>query len=297
MCATEAIQHRCPKCAKALAGEAPHCAGCGASWGSATVGPTWIVDFLGVTAPAQCRCPEHQGHETCRIDLNALPAPSTGPKRYHHKSKIIRRFLDWRERVILDVGCREAPIGHLLAGRNYVIGVDLCPRNMLAGEPNALDKGYRELLIADAENLPIADGQADLVIATDVLEHAVCPEKLLAEFHRVLRPGGQLVVTVPNLVSYNNRLSILFGSGVGIELHLMLKGRSPVNPITGPRYPDQRQHLRFFTSRSLARLMASSGFAIVRRIGYDPVLSRIPLFDRLFRNWCQLAVVFGVRNG
>ncbi len=50
---------------------------------------------------------------------------------------------------------------------------------------------------ADAMRLPFADACADLVTALDVLEHLDRDGDAAAEIHRVLRPGGRLVVTVP----------------------------------------------------------------------------------------------------
>lgn len=267
------------------------CESCGLTYRSAAVGNTKVIDFLSVTAPGECRCPEHLRDMRCRIDLKELEVPPPAPRAVHHKAKILRPYRGYRDKVVLDVGCREAPIGHLLAESNCLIGVDTCPKSMLTATPNALDKGYKALLIADAKNLPMADEQADLVIVTDMLEHALVPEKLLAELHRVLKTGGELIVTVPNLVSYNNRTSVLLGSGTGMELHRLLKFKSPFVPYNGPRYPDQRMHLRWFTRGSLARVLEACGFGAMRSRGWDPVLSRIPGADRLFGNICLLAVV------
>jgi len=167
---------------------------------------------------------------------------------------------------------------------------------MLTGKESALGKGYRALLVANAENLPIADEQVDLVLATDLLEHVVVPEKMLSEFRRVLRPGGELLVTVPNLVSFNNRVSILLGYGSGLELQRLLKLRSPFLPWGAPRYPDQRVHLRWFTRTSLARVLTATGFRVKSMRGYDPLLSHIPLADRIMRNFCSLVVAFAERR-
>ena len=48
-----------------------------------------------------------------------------------------------------------------------------------------------------ARRIPFPDGHFDALLCTEVLEHAVAPEALIAEMHRVLRPGGSLVLTVP----------------------------------------------------------------------------------------------------
>ncbi|HEY3323945.1 MAG TPA: class I SAM-dependent methyltransferase [Planctomycetota bacterium] len=290
------IHYQCPSCKTALSPERK-CGACGVSFPHRSVGGTEITDFLLATRPAgECRCPVDQASERCNVFLDQLAPVPAEPFAEHYKSRILQPLRASRDQVILDIGCREAPIGHLLAKDNCVVGVDRCPQKMLVSTPNALDKGYKELWIADAAALPVADAQADVIIATDLLEHVVTPEILLKEFHRALKPGGRILISVPNLVSYNNRLSILLGSGVGMELHLVLKGRCPVNPISGARYPEQTQHLRFFTLKSLLRTVEACGFRAERAWGYDPVLSRIPFGDRLLRNFCLLSVVLAVKS-
>ena len=290
------ITYRCPKCRQDFPGRDTRCPSCGAQYQSVQVEGTRVVDFLGVCLPGECHCPQHTGDSPCRIDLSALRPPEPAPKKHHHKAKVLRPFLHWRDKVVLDVGCREAPIGHLLAGDNDLIGADICPLTMLHSRPNALGKSYAQLLVADGLDLPLADAQVDLVIATDILEHQLEPERLLAEFRRVLKPGGSLVLTVPNLTSYNNRLSMLVGCGAGIELHQLLKGGSLRNPVTGPRFPDQRKHLRWFTVASLSAFVRANGFVVRRRLGYDPVLSRLGGADVLLRGLCQVAGVWAVRG-
>lgn len=60
----------------------------------------------------------------------------------------------------------------------------------------ARDRGL-DVVRADAGALPFRSGAADLVVAFDVLEHLADEERALAELHRVLRPGGRLLVAVP----------------------------------------------------------------------------------------------------
>jgi SAM-dependent methyltransferase len=67
------------------------------------------------------------------------------------------------------------------------------------GQPGALvaaDRGI-PVLRGDAQQLPVADGSLDLVVAFDVLEHLVDDDAATAEVARVLRPGGRFLVAVP----------------------------------------------------------------------------------------------------
>jgi len=52
-------------------------------------------------------------------------------------------------------------------------------------------------LIGDDGRWPVEDGQANVLLATETLEHIPDPPAFLAEAHRCLRPGGRLVLTVP----------------------------------------------------------------------------------------------------
>jgi len=55
--------------------------------------------------------------------------------------------------------------------------------------------------VADAAALPFPDGAFDAVVALDVLHHVDRPAAVLAEAHRVLRPGGRLLVFEPNVLN------------------------------------------------------------------------------------------------
>lgn len=95
--------------------------------------------------------------------------------------------------TVVDVGCGTGATARDLGRFGRVIGVDfstlalgLCRR-----------RGLNDLLRGSAESLPMADGSADLIVATDILEHLDDDRAALAEFRRVLRPGGHLVATVP----------------------------------------------------------------------------------------------------
>lgn len=68
---------------------------------------------------------------------------------------------------------------------------------------------------ADAAQLPFPDGAFDAVIAMHMLYHVADQEKAIAEFHRVLRPGGIMLATTNGIDNMRElyRLSTVFGSG------------------------------------------------------------------------------------
>lgn len=96
---------------------------------------------------------------------------------------------------ILDVGCGPAALTHDLLnqiqGKRY-IGVDLAPAMVVAAQ-----RQYPTLewLQADVEALPFAAAQFDLVIANLVIQWCDSPKLALRELWRMVRPGGQLLVS------------------------------------------------------------------------------------------------------
>ena len=92
---------------------------------------------------------------------------------------------------VLDVGCGQMPFRHLLPEDAQYTGLDIP-----AADSFGMDKNP-DVVEFDGTAIPFPDNHFDAVICTEVLEHAVAPEALIAEMHRVLRPGGSLVLTVP----------------------------------------------------------------------------------------------------
>jgi SAM-dependent methyltransferase len=89
---------------------------------------------------------------------------------------------------VLDVGCGRKPYRKYVSATRYV-GVDI--DTPVTRKWAAADVFY------DGRTLPFADKSFGGVICTQVLEHVFTPAEFLGELHRVLRPGGQLVLAVP----------------------------------------------------------------------------------------------------
>lgn len=98
---------------------------------------------------------------------------------------------------LLDVGCST---GHLLADlRAAFPGAELAGVDAeAAGLPRAHEAvPDAPLMYASATDLPLADGVVDGLVALNLLEHLADDVAALAEFARVLRPGGRAIVVVP----------------------------------------------------------------------------------------------------
>jgi SAM-dependent methyltransferase len=87
---------------------------------------------------------------------------------------------------VLDVGAGDAPYRELFDAQRY----------MTLDHSETLHAGRLDIIGA-ADSIPVDDASFDAVVCTQVLEHVAEPERALAEFFRVLVPGGVLLATVP----------------------------------------------------------------------------------------------------
>jgi SAM-dependent methyltransferase len=106
---------------------------------------------------------------------------------------LVRRYVATPDPVIVDVGCGTGATASALGQVGRVVGVDFSPLALKA----CASRGLGTLLRAKAEAIPLATGSVDAIVATDILEHLDDDLAALLEFRRILKPGGQVVVTVP----------------------------------------------------------------------------------------------------
>lgn len=107
---------------------------------------------------------------------------------------IVAEYLSCREPgVALDAACGTGRFAELLARRGHrVMGVDSSP-DMLAYARRRVPDG--EFRVGELDRLPLADGSVDVIVCALALVHVPSLEPVLAEFARVLRPGGDLVIS------------------------------------------------------------------------------------------------------
>ena len=102
---------------------------------------------------------------------------------------------DWREKKILDVGCGTGAILKRLGNPENNIGIDLAEEAISF----CRQRGLNNVRQGDICSLPFADASFDAVICSSVLYHQWVADLAgaVAEMHRVLRPGGVLLINVP----------------------------------------------------------------------------------------------------
>jgi SAM-dependent methyltransferase len=108
---------------------------------------------------------------------------------------------------------------------------------------------YREFNIEE-DGFPYGDGHFDGVIYCEILEHLFRdPIAVFAEIHRVLKPGGWLVVTTPNVARRQN-------------VARLARGLNMYDPYSG--YGPYGRHNREYTSGELRELLTGTGFEMER---------------------------------
>lgn len=176
--------------------------------------------------------------------------------------RVLETFAVRRPHRFLDVGCGDGRFTSLLkekAGAGEAHGVELSP----AGVAKARANGINAVCVdAGTQRLPYAGGFFDAVFAGEIVEHLVDPDHLLEEIHRVLIPGGFLILTTPNLAALHNRLALLLGyQPFPLSASLRYNLGRPYEPAF--QAPQSLDHVRVFTLRSLLALLRRHGFTVV----------------------------------
>jgi dolichol-phosphate mannosyltransferase len=134
---------------------------------------------------------------------------------------------------ILDVGCGSSLI---IQSLNNAIGMD-----MSMGKMRFLRRHGIPLLRGSAFALPFKDHVFDCVISSQVIEHIPYEDALFTEMHRVLQPGGTLVIGTPDYATIGWRI---------------------IEPIYGFLMPGgyRDEHITHYTRESLTEILVRNGF-------------------------------------
>lgn len=163
---------------------------------------------------------------------------------YSSHGKLLAWMPKGRELKALVAGCSDGQFGQLVRDLGHeVTGIDIIKHD---GVASRID----EFIEADLnQNLPDSlASDFDIVIAADVIEHVIEPADLVNQLKARLDPYGSLYLSVPNVSHWYPRLRIAVGRFDYDE-----------------RGPLDRTHLRFFTRKTLERMIGECDLEIVRR--------------------------------
>lgn len=159
---------------------------------------------------------------------------------------------------ILDVGCANGAILKPFQKRHELHGVDISEVLVKQACANGFAAKIHDLMQGP---LPYPDGTFDVVFSGETIEHQLDTDWLLLEFNRVLKPGGQLILTFPNIRTV-----------VGIAMLLLFD----LPPMYSARY--RAGHFRDFTLRSMKLALAKHGFRHEKSLGGAFFLPKIGEF-------------------
>lgn len=221
--------------------------------------------------------------------------PTALQRRQIAMIELLGSTLDASEGTVLDIGCGDgfflSELDRLasLSARGWTLhGVDYSSAALEAARARPYE--FRRCNLE--ERIPYPDDTFGVVTAGEVLEHIYDPDRLLREIRRVLRPGGHLALTTPNLQAWYNRA--LFVAGIQPIFYESSTKSSEIGAGPLVRFklsPDPVGHVRVFNRRALVDLLQSEGFRVltVRGSTFDRLPGLISRADCSFARFPSLA--------
>jgi ubiquinone/menaquinone biosynthesis C-methylase UbiE len=168
----------------------------------------------------------------------------------------------WDNKVVIDIGCGPGNLYATVGGSPRVlIGVDISPGALKM----AKECGYLPLL-ADAQNLPLADGCADLVVANATIHHCDDMAKTLAEAARIVKPGGILVT------DKDAQSTALNLSGIGLflcEIRFFFYWATQSKFYLSPEYRNARQATETHNKKPGDGITPEIYYQILEPLGFE----------------------------
>jgi SAM-dependent methyltransferase len=146
---------------------------------------------------------------------------------------------------ILDIGCGTGNLGEFIKSNKKceIVGISYSPSEIeIAAQ--VLDKAIA--IDLNTEILPDI-GQFDCIICSHVLEHLYQPSDFLSKLHNYLRPDGKLIIALPNILHWRQRIELVQGNFKYTEGGLM-----------------DKTHFRFFDWQTANKLLTDSGYRILK---------------------------------
>lgn len=123
-----------------------------------------------------------------------------------HLLDFVKTNIKIKNKIILDAGCNGGFLSFYLvkSGAKKVYGLDMSPGFIKTNKKNAEDKKLSNRLnfrVGNIEKMPYKNEFFDFIICSEVIEHVRKPKMVASEFYRILKKGGMVLVTTPNILN------------------------------------------------------------------------------------------------
>lgn len=169
---------------------------------------------------------------------------------------------------LLDVGCGFGGLtrfvsDHVRARETHGLDIDAHALH------EAATKGVTTRRVdARIEPLPYGDGLFDLIISFGMMDYLPTFDPLVREIHRVLSPGGHVLISLPNLGSWHNRLALFLGYQ---PRDVEISDEKVVGTIARFRDDQPTGHIHTPTLRAFVEFMEFHGFVTMRVTAGRPI--------------------------
>lgn len=165
---------------------------------------------------------------------------------------------------VLDIGCGRGALGEYL---KKTISATVCGLEITSENCNTAAKVLDRAVLGDIETMSLTDlGEGyDYIVFSDSLEHLLNPGPVLQKIGTLLNDDGSLLISMPNVRNFRVLVPLLFRD----EWEYVEEGLL------------DKTHLRFFTFRSITRLLRDCGYE-VEKYFYDlPLSSKVGKLNAL----------------
>ncbi len=180
-----------------------------------------------------------------------------GKIRWERRCNMFKDFLKDANKMVLEIGCGSGLFTQELAGTNHTItAIDVSPE-LLELAKNRVKKKNVVFKIENAYATTFKDNSFDYIVGSSVLHHLDI-ESALKEFYRILKPGGGLMFTEPNMMNPQ----------VAMERNIPFMRKLMANS------PDETAFFRW----PIKKILVKHGFSNVSAIPFDFLHPAVPKF-------------------
>lgn len=203
-----------------------------------------------------------------RLKFDSIHPSHPDPDSTHRMRVLVADMIvKARHQHVLDLPAGSGELSYLLLQR----GLDVTAADL---EPEAFIVPGRSCMKADMNSrLPFPDEQFDAIGCIEGIEHIENPHLFVREANRLLRPGGMLYITTPNVLSIRSRLSYLL-RGYPNQFHYMIE----IDPRTDQEIPIA--HINPIGFLELRYVLARWGFQVTHVTTNELVKSRVLIRSR-----------------